>query len=251
MNKGFEKTYHEVESGHWWFVSRRILVKELVRRAVPDRNAVILEIGCSGGPLMQLLHDSGYTNLTGIDISPEAIELCRKRNLGKVMVMDAQQPVFPPASFDVISASDVLEHLEDAPRALAAWHRLLRPGGTLIVFVPAFKFLWSKHDEVNRHFHRYRAGELAELLRAAGFEIRRKGYWNFLLFFPIAAVRFAKRIFSRPSDKMPSGDLNAVPQLLNSFLMILLLLENRLILAGVDLPFGVSAAVIARKPGTP
>ena len=250
MNKDFERTYHEVESTHWWFVARRALVKDLVCRAAPDRQSAILEIGCSGGPLLQQLRAGGYTNLTGIDISSEAIALCRGRGLGNVSVMDAQQPDFPPASFDVITASDVLEHLADAPRAVAAWHKLLRPGGTAIVFVPAFKFLWSSHDVVNHHFHRYCAAELAALLRAAGFEIQRQGYWNFFLFLPVALVRLAKRLVPGAAEKFPTGDIKPVPSPLNALLIFLLRLENRLLLAGLNFPWGVSAAVVARKPST-
>ena len=246
MNKDFERVYHEVEAAHWWFVSRRKLVKELVCRAAPDRAARILEIGCSGGPLLQQLREAGYVNLTGIDISSEAIALCRQRKLGDVAVMDAQQPDLPPASFDVITASDVLEHLADAPRALAAWHRLLRPGGTVIIFVPAFQFLWSGHDEVNQHFRRYRTDELASLARTAGFEIQRQGYWNFFLFPPVAIVRCARRLLG--TTKKPDGDIKPVPTPLNALLIVLLRLENRLILAGLNFPWGVSAMVVARKP---
>ncbi len=247
MNKSFEKTYHEVEAAHWWFVSRRALVKDLVCHAAPDRQSAILEIGCSGGLLMRQLRDCGYFRLTGIDISPEAIALCRERNLDDVRLMDAQQPDLPPASFDIIIASDVLEHLADAPRALAAWHQLLRPGGTLVVFVPAFQFLWSEHDRVNHHYHRYRAAELAGLLRSAGFEIRRQGYWIFSLFFPVAVVRVAKRFLVRPANKLPSGDLKAVPRLLNSLLILLMRAENRLMHLGLNFPWGISASVIAQK----
>ena len=157
---------------------------------------------------------------------------------------------FATGSFDVIIASDVLEHLADAPRALAAWYQLLRPGGTLVVFVPAFKFLWSEHDRVNHHFHRYRATELAGLLQYAGFEIHRQGYWNFFLFFPVAFVRLAKRFFARPADKLPSGDLKAVPRLLNSPLILLLRIENWLMHLGLNFPWGVSASVIAQKRTT-
>ena len=247
MNKGFEKTYHELEATHWWFVSRRALLKDLVCRAAPDRQSAILEIGCSGGPFLRQLRDCGYSRLTGIDISPEAIALCRESNLDDVRVMDAQQPDLPPASYDVITASDVLEHLADAPRALAAWHQLLRPGGTLVVFVPAFMFLWGGHDRVNHHFHRYRAAELAGLLQSAGFEIRWQCYWIFFLFFPVAFVRLAKRFFARPADKLPSSDLQAIPRRLNSLLILLVRMENGLMHWGLKFPWGVSASVIARK----
>lgn len=246
MNKDFEKTYHEVEAAHWWFVTRRQLVRELVRRAAPDRQAAILEIGCSGGPLLQMLTDDGYVNLTGIDISPEGIDLCRKKKLGNVQVMDARQPSFPEKSFDVIIASDVLEHLPDAPAALAAWQKLLRPGGTLLVFVPAFHFLWSGHDVVNQHFHRYRAAELAGLLAGAGYQVERKGYWNFSLFLPVALVRGLKRLAGR-ADKNPSGDLKPLPRLINCGLIGLLRLENRLLLGGLNFPWGVSVMVIGRR----
>lgn len=250
MNKEFETLYHEVEATHWWFVTRRALVGSLVALTAPNRTAAILEIGCSGGPLLQQLHNAGYTALTGIDLSPEAIALCRQRNLGQVLVMDAQQPDFPPASFEVITASDVLEHLADAPRAVAAWFRLLRPGGTLMIFVPAFKCLWSGHDDVNHHFHRYRAGELAALLRTAGFEIQRQGYWNFFLFLPVALLRLARRLVPASAKTPPVGDIQPLPSPLNSLLICLLRLENRLVLAGLNFPWGISAMVIARKPST-
>jgi SAM-dependent methyltransferase len=248
MNKGFEQTYHEVEATHWWFCTRRALVKALVRQAAPGPEATILEIGCSGGPLMESLRADGFNNVVGIDISPEAVALCRARQLPNVSVMDAQAPNFLPATFDVITASDVLEHLADAPRALAEWHKLLRPGGTVLVFVPAFRFLWSGHDDINHHFHRYRAPELAGMLRAAGFEVQRQGYWNFFLFLPVALVRLAKRVFSSAAKKLPAGDLKPVIGPVNQMLIWLLTLENRLLLAGVNFPWGVSAAVIARKP---
>ena len=251
MKTEFEKTYHEVEAVHWWFLTRRELVHQLVRRAAPNPSAAILEIGCSGGPLMKLLKADGYTNVTGIDISEKAVNLCRERDLGKVMVMDAQVPDFPPASFDVITASDVLEHLRADRQAIAAWHKLLRPGGTVMIFVPAFKSLWSGHDVVNQHFHRYRAAELAEMLRAEGYEIERQGYWNFFLFLPVVLLRLTKRLLAGKNPQLPAGDLKPCPEPLNSVLTALLRLENWLLLKGLNFPWGVSAAVIARRPKSP
>ncbi len=118
----------------------------------------------------------------------------------------------------------------------------------MLVFVPAFKSSWSNHDVVNHHFHRYRAAELAALLRAAGFEIRRQGYWNFFLFLPVALLRLARRLMPGSAEKFPPATSIPFPPLLNSLLFYLLRLENRLLLAGLDFPWGVSAVVIARKP---
>jgi len=247
MKKEFEAQYHLLEENHWWFLGRRHLVRQLVLRSNSNRDCRILEIGCSGGPLIQQLQADGYNFITGIDISAEGIELSRERGLKDVHVMDAQKLAFDDESFDVIAASDVLEHLADAPRALREWQRLLRPGGVLIVFVPAFMFLWSEHDEANKHFRRYRRSELSGLLAANGFAVERSSYWNFFLFFPVALVRLLKRWMPVSKKQEAHGDLNKPPDFLNRFLFALLRFENRQICRGIDLPWGVSTMAIARK----
>ncbi|MEO6036217.1 MAG: class I SAM-dependent methyltransferase [Verrucomicrobiota bacterium] len=248
MKKEYEEQYHSLEEKHWWFLGRRHLVRQLVLQSNADRNCRILEIGCSGGPLIQQLHADGYANITGIDISAEAIALSRRRGLRNVHVMDAQNPTFPDESFDLITASDVLEHLSDAPRALREWHRLLRPGGVLIVFVPAFMFLWTAHDEVNKHFQRYRRDELNRLIEKTSFDVRRSSYWIFLLFFPVALVRSLRKLFPVSRQTETHGDLNQPPAFLNQFLFALLRFENNGICRGINWPFGLSAMTIAHKP---
>ncbi len=247
MQEDFESTYHAVEERHWWFVGRRALVRQLVRRATGDHTARILEIGCSGGPLLQQLRSDGYANLTGIDISKEAIALCATRGVPNTFVMDAQHLQYPAESFDVITASDVLEHLADAPTALREWHRTLRPGGVLLVFVPAFMFLWSEHDVANQHKHRYHAAELKAALEGAGFAVERRGYWNFLLFPPAALVRLVKNLLSGPGNAGGQGDLKKTSSAVSWILQLVLKLENRILLAGFDFPFGISAWAVARK----
>jgi len=247
MQEGFETTYHAVEERHWWFTGRRALVRQLVRRASTGCDARILEIGCSGGPLLQQLRRDGFSNLTGIDISRDAIAVCAKRGVPNVFVMDAQHLEYPAESFDVITASDVLEHLADAPTALREWHRALRPGGKLIVFVPAFMFLWSQHDVANQHKHRYTTSELRVALQQAGFAVERLAYWNFLLFAPAALVRLMKNLVSRPASATGQGDLKQTSKPLNALLQFILNIENRLLLAGLNFPFGISAWAVARK----
>src|SRR5262245_35302718 len=111
MKKEYERHYHRLESFHWWFCGRRQLVRRLVLHCNSDRDCRILEIGCSAGAMMAELEADGYRHVTGIDISAEAIELCKRNGLKEVYVMDAQRPDFPDRHFDVITASDVLEHL--------------------------------------------------------------------------------------------------------------------------------------------
>jgi SAM-dependent methyltransferase len=246
MQRDYEIQYHLIEEDHYWFRGRRHIVNQLLLQTNSDLECRILEIGCSGGPLMRQLSQNGYRHVTGIDISPDAISLCRRRGFHDSHVMDAQDPSFGDSVFDVITASDVLEHLADAPKAVRAWARLLKPGGVLIVFVPAFRFLWTEHDEVNHHFQRYHRRELRHLLASNGLRVERSSYWNFLLFFPVAVIRLIKKIL--PKRKAAgTGDMFTPPTLINRALTAMLRLENRLLLSGVNYPVGVSVMAVGRK----
>ncbi len=246
MKKEYEEQYHRMEDNHWWFRGRRHLVHSLLLQAVPNRTCDILEIGCSGGPLIQQLHADGYTNVTGIDISEEAIGICQKNGLSDTHVMDAQALAFPDNSFNIVIASDVLEHLSDASQALCEWRRVLKPDGMLIVFVPAFQFLWSFHDELNRHFKRYRQTELRELLTVSGFIVVRSSYWNSILFSPVACIRIFRGLF--PERDNLTGDIRPTLGVLNTVLYWILLAENSTIMSGLNLPVGVSVMAIGHKP---
>jgi len=245
VKKEYEDQFHRLEEKHWWFRGRRHLVRALVLQAHPDRAGRLLEIGCSGGPMIQQLHADGYPHVTGIDISADGIAICRQRGLTNTHVMDAQKLSFADESFDVITASDVLEHLADAPRAVREWCRVLKPEGVLIVFVPAFQFHWSEHDEINKHFKRYRRPELRQLLSDNGFQLARTSYWNFLLFWPVSIVRLIRRCL--PRRPAFAGDIRPAPALLNRALIWLLRGENALLLRGLNFPVGVSVLALGRK----
>jgi 2-polyprenyl-3-methyl-5-hydroxy-6-metoxy-1,4-benzoquinol methylase len=249
MRADFESQYHRVETEHWWFVGRRDLLVRLIRDAGAARSSRILDIGCAGGATIRRLQREGYTNVTGIDLSAEAVARCREQGLEAVHQMDAQAPGFPAASFDLILASDVLEHVADERRAARAWLELLKPHGCLIALVPAFMVLWSAHDEANHHRKRYRLAELRHCLEECGFETLRASYWNFLLFLPAALLRLLQRM--RPGRKTQSAELDLPPGLLNSVLAGTLRGENRLLCAGLSLPWGLSALVVARRPAMP
>ncbi|MBC8083237.1 MAG: class I SAM-dependent methyltransferase, partial [Hymenobacter sp.] len=208
----------------------------------------ILEIGCSGGPLLQRLRATGYSDLTGIDVSEAGIAVAQQRGIPNVSCMDGTELIFADESFDLVVASDVLEHIKDEAQALREWARVLRPGGQLLVFVPAFQFLWGRHDEVNQHFRRYTAAQLADAMRGAGLRVRRRSYWNVSLFFPTAAVRLFKRLL--PADTKPAkDDFFATPPLLNTLLSGVITAENRLLQA-IDAPVGVSVFALASKATT-
>jgi SAM-dependent methyltransferase len=250
MDPAFEERYLRVEETQWWCRARRDFVRRLVHESAPDRCARILEIGCSGGVLLQQLSDDGYHNVQGVDISVSAVSAARARNVQNVAVMDASSLTFDNNSFDFVIASDVLEHLKSSIEALTNWRRVLAPAGKLIVFVPAFQFLWSSHDEANRHFRRYSARQLRDELNRAGFAVQRLSYWNALLTVPGFMLQMAERAFGRSTRGSDTGGLVQPPAAVNELLYRTIALEN-LALRHIDLPFGTSVFAVAHAAKTP
>lgn len=248
MEKAYEQKYHELEREQWWFKSRRDMVLRYVRQFPSQR---VLDIGCSSGLLLENLLELGVQpeNLYGVDISPEAIEKCRQKGFQNCYVMDGAAIDFPKGSFDLLIASDCLEHIENDRKALQNWYDLLRPGGVLICFVPAYMSLWSEHDVVNHHFRRYTKEELQTKMQAAKFNVTESGYWNFFLFLPVYAFRMLKNAIGKfYKERTPTEDLQPTNSLVNSMLSILLKVENSLLEKGkIHYPFGVSTFCIAKK----
>jgi ubiquinone/menaquinone biosynthesis C-methylase UbiE len=242
MDKNFEQRYHEVEKFHWWFRARREIILKLLA-GVP-KDASILDVGCSGGAVLQALKVKGFNNVTGIDVSEEAIQECHQQGFNNTFTMDAKKLRWKDNEFDVLIASDVLEHIEESKAALAEWNRVLKRNGVLIVFVPAFQFLWSNYDTVNNHFKRYTKSDLVALLKNSDFKISRSSYWNMFLFLPIALVRLGQKKMSGDVKTKVTED-NFNPSFNNLFLL-LLRFENWL-LSIMNFPWGVSVFALARK----
>jgi SAM-dependent methyltransferase len=246
VKQAFETTYHELEDTHWWFVARREIILRLTRRELSGhQDAKILEIGCSGGPLLRMLSDAGFPNLWGIDISQEAVFLCHERGLDNVLQMDGARTDFPEEDFDLIIASDVLEHIEDDGAAVGEWRRILKTGGSLVCFVPAFTLLWSPHDEENEHYRRYSKRQLESLLRAHDFDTVRSSYWNCLLFTPVLIYRLLARW--NGTQRFFGRQLGTTGPHLNALLTAILKAENALLATGVNAPVGISVFAVARK----
>jgi len=242
MDKVFEEKYHRLEGIHWWSVGRRDMILKLLSGA--GKELKILDAGCAGGALLKFLAKNGYRNISGIDVSSDAVAFCRKNGIENVSMADAAKTGFKDGEFDVVIASDVLEHIKDEATALAEWRRILKNGGKLLVFTPAFRFLWSGHDEVNRHFRRYSAPELERALKNAGFHIKRISYWNFCLFFPVAIIRLLSHFSNNSKNK--EGQFYELNKFMNKLLVALLKAEN-FVLTKINFPFGISVFAIAEK----
>jgi SAM-dependent methyltransferase len=150
---------------------------------------------------------------------------------------------FAPASFDLVCAFDVIEHVDDDAASVQALARLIRPGGYFATTVPGQPWMWSRHDELHHHKRRYRMRAYRRLFEAAGLEVVKASHFNALLFPPIAAVRALKML----TGSKAADDDSMPPEPLNAFLSGLFAAERHW-LAHAPLPFGVSIVLIARRP---
>ncbi len=180
----------------------------------------------------------------GIDISPLAVEFCRKRGLANVLQASAEDLPLEDRSFDLITMADVLEHIVDDQAAMNELHRVCAPGGLLVVVVPAFRFLWSNRDERLQHKRRYTASELRSKAEKAGFTICKCTYIDTFLFPPLLTlVRLGLITGAKPAVRM---DVAPRLPLVDQLWLAVSRLEHAL-LRWLDFPFGVSVLCVAEK----
>ncbi len=232
----------EAEETHWWFVGRRTLfARELRRQGISD-DARILDVGTSTGTNLRMLGAEGYRNFIGLDLSSDAIRLAEMKGLGRVEQGDVCRMPFEDASFDVVLATDIIEHVDNDLKALEEINRVLAPGGTALITVPAFQSLWGLQDDVARHKRRYRKGPLLMQIRRADLVVGRNYYFNYILFAPIWIARQAIGLFKVKVSS--ENDINTPA--LNRVLGLIFSLDVA-IAPWLRLPFGVSILAVAEK----
>jgi SAM-dependent methyltransferase len=231
---------YELEDRHWWFRSRRRVVAAMVRRAGVAGSPRILDAGCGTG--RNLVEYARIGEAEGVDFSAEAVEFCRLRGLDRVRRAALEDLPYESGHFDLIVATDVIEHLDDDRRALAELRRVAAAHGRLVVTVPAYSWLWSRHDESLHHRRRYTVARLAERMRAAGWEPRLETYFFSALLPGVAAVRALRRGDSNGAGR---SDLELTSPWLSRVLELPSRAEARLIERGVRLPAGVSVGMVA------
>ena len=232
-----------VEQSHWWHIGRRRIIAGFVAdicRRITDRRPRILDVGCGTGANLILL--SKYGDAEGVDVSEDALAFCRERGLDKVRLGAGEELPYEDSTFDLVTGLDVVEHMDDDLAGLTEMRRVLRPGGRVLLFVPAFMFLWGLQDDVSHHRRRYRLSQLRRVLEQAGFEIERTTYANITFFLPILLGR---KFMQLTGIKAESENNINVPAL-NGVLGRLLGAESW-ILRYMNLPFGVSALCVAKK----
>jgi SAM-dependent methyltransferase len=234
----------EHDQRHWWYRARREVLARLIETRIrPPAGARILEIGCGTGHNLSMLGGFGRVDATEIDPAARAIATTR---LGREVV-DAPLPALPGIagrSYDLIAILDVLEHVEDDRAALASMAAKLRPGGHILITVPAHPWMWSAHDEVNHHKRRYTRDGLRAAVQDAGLSLDMLSWFNSLLFPAAAAARLAGRL----SGKSDSGDA-LPPAPVNALFEALFRLE-RYAIGRLPFPPGLSLAAIVSLPSS-
>jgi SAM-dependent methyltransferase len=232
----------DVEQTHWWYRGMRKNTRRILARYLaPGRTYDILDAGSgTGGNTLDLQR---WGRVTGLDYSIEALSFSTTRGLRRLVRGTIEVLPFKDGSFDVVTSFDVICHggVVDDLNALKEFRRVLRPGGIALVRLPAFDWLWGAHDAAVQTTRRYSAGQLAQRMELAGFEVLRATYGNVLLF-PLAV---AKRMSERFLPASPN-DLTVPPAPVNLAFEAMVRLEEPLSRV-IKLPAGLSAVAVGRS----
>jgi SAM-dependent methyltransferase len=232
---------NELESNHWWFVGRRRIIAALIGRFLPKGGtARILEAGCGSGGNLAMLGSLGTVDAFEFDADARQHAIEKSGLDVRYGALPDDLP-FEDRRYDLIGLFDVLEHVEADTASLAALAGRLSDKGVILVTVPAFPFLWSRHDERHHHFRRYTRKTLAEVAAKAGLKVRYSSYFNFFLFPAAVATRALKRLTGSetPDDSMPSGWVNAI--------LTRVFGAERHLAGRLRLPFGLSLAAVLER----
>lgn len=230
---------YETENTHWWHRAKISFVSMFISLYGKKTKQEILDVGCGTGKNMEEL--ARFGEVSGVDISSEALLFCKKRNLQNVKKGEAEHLPYDAKSFDAVCVLDVLEHVDDVT-AIKEIKRVLNDDGKIIITVPAFAWLWSKWDEALHHKRRYTKKQLSTLLANEGFVIQRNTYIHSFLVFPSLIIRKIKELSPQPY----SSDFQINNRLTNTLLLFISKLEQMWI-NRYDMPFGTSILCIAQK----
>ncbi|NUO81800.1 class I SAM-dependent methyltransferase [candidate division KSB1 bacterium] len=248
MEESLYHLFNEVQKSHWWFLGRAAIVTKLIEKYLSTRERIsgrrvepntLAEIGCGTGAMIPFLEKFG--TVYGIEASQTAIDLCRQDGFQNVYLHSDLQ--WQNRSFDALAFLDVIEHLDDDLEFVKHYLQWLKPGGWVVVTVPAFMWLWSEHDVINQHRRRYTRAQLRRLLETAGLKIWKASYFNSIFFPPIALIRLAKKLLPQNTGT-PRADLNLTSSRFNTLFKVIFASERHW-LAHFSFPVGISIICIA------
>ena len=231
-----------VEDAMWYYRALHEHVRRELRAALGDRRSQVLDAGCgTGGLIRRMSVQNPAWQWTGVDLSPVACELARTRTTAEIREASITALPFPDASFDAVVSADVIYHVDDDAAALKEFARVLRPGGCVVLNVPAHPWLWSYHDVATHSKRRYVRSDVRAKLTAAGFANTRATHWNTLLL-PLVILR--RKIFPAPGSR---SDVHLYPTPVELGFGAMMALERGWLSTGASFPIGSSILATARK----
>jgi len=242
MEQKFIQEFRETEPTYWWYVNKRKIVENLLRHFSPSGKR-LLEIGSGGGYFVSQLSGRGWDVVAG-DIHLTAAHFAREHGVNNTLVFDANRIwPFTDNSFDVLIMLDVLEHLEDDAAVLAECFRILRPGATVVITVPAHPYLYGHRDELLSHKRRYTRKSLSTAIRSTEFEILKLTYWNAISYLPVLALAWKEKVFG---TKKANAEMPKLSKFTNAILKGWGSIESALI-PYLYIPMGLSLVVVLTK----
>lgn len=245
MDARVYEQFANLQENHFWFIGRRNIFFDLLERQVGKAGGRrVLEVGCGAGGMLKPLQRFGTVH--GIDIATDYVRACHEHGLARMLTGSGDALPFADGTFDLVALFDVIEHIPDERATLVEVRRVLKPGGTVFLSVPAYQFLYSQNDRVVHHQRRYTARQLRRQLEAAGLRVEKVSYFNTLLFPLIAAAVLTLKL----KDKwfgLPRGETNLDHEFrgpLNS-LLAWLMSSERYLLRHMSFPFGHSLIAMA------
>ena len=236
---------NSLQNEHWWYFSRRRIISRIISKLKLRQNASILEVGCGTGGNLEMLSQHG--KVKGVEKNKSALEITHQnagsRNLQNVEIESGALPDNLPygtETFDLICLFDVLEHIEADFDALVALKHRLNDEGHIVLTVPAYQFLYGKHDHTLHHIRRYTRTTLLKIHQKGGLHVDYMNHFNFLLAPLIIFIRLYQKCFSTERNyeaTMPN-------RILNSLLKKIMCSEIFLV-PSIPLPFGISIICVS------
>ena len=235
-----QKRYYKLGNNYWWLAGKYMLVVWLAEKyKALKRKSCIVDLGCGPGNLLDRISKKSRL-IIGLDRSISALQFCQSRGYEFLARADFNETPIASNIIDCVFSIDVIEHLNNDEKALSEIHRILKPGGISVITVPAFMFLWGKHDEIYNHKRRYTLKELKFKATKVGFNPLFISYYEMPFLLPLWIFRKLRY------NKLQSDDFIVLPKYLNS-LLTKIIFSERLILKYFPLPFGVSIIGIFKK----
>ncbi len=240
----------DLERDHWWFRGRRTVYLGLLDTVLqPTKRGRLLDLGCGMGGFLSSLQDMGF-DVFGADMDFESLQQCIDRGFTQCAQMDSYELPFADHSFDVVTMFDAIEHVEDDYRAMGEVARVLKPGGQVIISVPAYQFLYANNDRVAQHYRRYNRNMVNELFQRAGLKVARNTHANVFLFpliLPIVlTIKLFEAVFDRKHESLHSNLSFPMPKFMNQVLHRIFAAELW-VTRKHNWPFGHSIVAIAQR----